>query len=123
MGTRRRILQPSRVEGICCGDTPQVSKARDEGGGSGHADFSMAALEDLRAPGHAVWHRRPKSEAYHEKAAVTSPSIVRRKGDREQTSNLDADSGGEYEGTGAVESVRNWHDKYNGNEVHLLPLV
>lgn len=73
MGALDRVCRPASVQGVRGHDAAEIAEAGDEGGGSGHAHFAVAVLEDLVGPGHADGDGWAEPEANEEEAAVACP--------------------------------------------------
>lgn len=119
VGARSGVLGPSGVQSVGGDDAAEVAQARDEGGGGGDADLSVAALEDLVGPGHAGGDRGAEAEAHHQEAAVPGPVVLESKGGCEEAGDLNADGEGEDEGAAGVKAVGDGGEDENGNQVHL----
>lgn len=118
LGTLLGILRPAGVESVGGHDTAQVTEAGDQGGGSGDADFTVALLEDLGAPGHADGDGGAETESDHEEAAVAGPAVVGGQSGGQETGDLDADGGGEEVRARSVEAVGDGGDDQDGDEIH-----
>lgn len=113
-----RVLGPPRVQCVGGRDAAQVSQPGDKRRSGCDTDLAMAALEDLVRPGHADWHRRAQTEAYHEQASVTGPRVLQCEGDGQKPGDLDEHSAREEDGPKPVEAVRDGSDNQDGKEVH-----